>query len=300
MEEGKQLSQSRRLAAKLIYNALRILKDAGGELSGREVMQNIENSIELDAYAKERYEKSGYIRWQSILHFYTIGCTKAGYLVKKKGTWILTPEGEKAFELGEIKLFFAIADAYKKWAEKNKKEIPSDNEEGEEETDISQSIVLEEVEQKAKEGLKNYIDLKNPYEFQDLVAILLQSMGYYTPYVAPRGKDGGIDIIAYQDPLGTKAPRIKVQVKRRESTASVHEVRQLMGLLSKDGDVGIFVSTGGFTKDAIDTARSSPVHVELIDFDRFIELWQEFYEKIPDEDKAKLPLYPIYFLAPNE
>ena len=40
---------------------------------------------------------------------------------------------------------------------------------------------------------------KNPYEFQDLVAALLRAMGYYTPFIAPKGKDGGVDIIAYRD-----------------------------------------------------------------------------------------------------
>ena len=28
---------------------------------------------------------------------------------------------------------------------------------------------------------------------------------YYTPFIAPKGKDGGVDIIAYRDPLGTTA-----------------------------------------------------------------------------------------------
>ncbi|SFM64324.1 restriction endonuclease [Nitrosomonas communis] len=123
-------------------------------------------------------------------------------------------------------------------------------------------------------------------------------MGYYTPFVAPKGKDGGIDVIAYRDPLGTVTPRIKVQIKHREETASVHEIRQLMGLLQKDGDVGIFVSSGGFTADAKTTARTSHVHVELIDLNRFITLWQEFYHKLGDEDKARLPLIPIFFYSP--
>ncbi|MCK9363557.1 MAG: restriction endonuclease [Syntrophales bacterium] len=46
----------------------------------------------------------------------------------------------------------------------------------------------------------------------------------------------GIDVVAYQDPLGTTIPRIKIQIKRRESPASVNEIRELMGLLQKDGD----------------------------------------------------------------
>ena len=124
-------------------------------------------------------------------------------------------------------------------------------------------------------------------------------MGYFTPYVSARGKDGGLDIIAYKDPLGTISPRIKVQVKHRGASATVHEVRQLMGLLQKDGDIGIFISSGGFTPDAKATARSSNIHVELIDLNRFINLWQDFYQKLTDEDKSLMPLLPIYFLAPD-
>lgn len=56
----------------------------------------------------------------------------------------------------------------------------------------------------ASKGIREYI-IKEPYEFQDLVAALLRAMGYYTPFIAPKGKDGGVDIIAYRDPLGTTA-----------------------------------------------------------------------------------------------
>ena len=123
-------------------------------------------------------------------------------------------------------------------------------------------------------------------------------MGYFTPFVATtRGKDGGIDIVAYRDPLGTSSPRIKVQIKHRESPATVQEVRELMGLLQKDGDVGIFISSGGFTPDAKVTARNSNPHVELVELPRFIDLWQQFYAKLTDEDKTMFPLFPIYLLA---
>jgi restriction system protein len=125
-------------------------------------------------------------------------------------------------------------------------------------------------------------------------------MGYYTPFVAAKGKDGGVDVIAYRDPLGTQSPRIQVQIKHKEAAASVQEVRQLMGLLQKEGDVGMFVSTAGFSPDARAAARGSHIHVELVNLNRFISLWQEFYDRLKDEDKVLLPLRPIYFLAPVE
>jgi len=107
-------------------------------------------------------------------------------------------------------------------------------------------------------------------------------------------------VIAYRDPLGTVSPRIKVQIKHRvDIPVTVQEVRQLMGLLQKDGDVGIVVSSGGFSTDAKATARGAHVHVELIDLDRLITLWQEFYSKLTDEDKSLLPLMPLYFYSPS-
>jgi restriction system protein len=275
-----KLSRSRELAAAVIYAAFQILKEKGGQAPGREVIAEIEKRIDLNDWAKETYEKSGYIRWQSILHFFSIDCIKAGYLVKKKGVWYLTPEGDNALKLGQVGLLKAAQTAYLKWKNENRPPEAVEDQDVSDEGQQGQEATIHEIEQLAIEGLKKQINFKNPYEFQELVAALLRGMGYYTPFVAPQGKDGGIDVIAYRDPLGTISPRVKVQIKHRESSAAVQEVRQLMGLLQKDGDVGMFVSSGGFTPDAKSTARGSHVHVELIDFDRFISLWQEFYPKL--------------------
>jgi restriction system protein len=297
MSIQKKLPRSRALAAKLTYAALSILRDNGKEMPMRELMSKVEQQVKLDDWDKERYEKSGYVRWESILHFFSIDCIKAGYLIKKKGIWYITPEGEEALKMGPEKLLEQATSAYRKW----KAEQPVVSTEDRSEIEApEQSVPFDDIEQTALDGLEKFINSKNPYEFQDLVAALLRGMGYYTPFVAPKGKDGGVDIVAYRDPLGTESPRIQVQIKHRESTASVQEVRQLMGLLQKEGNVGIFVSTGGFSPDARTVARGSHVHVELIDLHRFIGLWQEFYPKLSDADKSLLPLRPIYFLATEE
>lgn len=294
-----KLSRSRELAAKVIFAALQIINEKGGQAPGREVISEVEKRVTLDDWAKATYEKSGYIRWQSILHFFSIDCIKAGYLVKKKGVWYLTPEGENALKLGEVGLLNAATAAYRNWRNENQPTEVVEGQDISDEGQQGQEATIHEIEQLAIEGLKKQINHQNPYEFQEFVAALLRGMGYYTPFVAPKGKDGGVDVIAYRDPLGTVTPRIKVQIKHRDASATVQEIRQLMGLLQKDGDVGMFVSSGGFTPDAKTTARSSHVHVELVDLDRFITLWQEFYPKLADEDKALLPLMPIYFYAPT-
>ena len=304
---SKQQSRSRQLAAKVIYAALNILVEKGGEAPGRDVIDEVQKRVLFDDWDTAVYEKSGYTRWKSFLHFFSIDLIKAGYLIKKQGVWYITPEGETALKLGDVGLLDAARVGYRNWREANparnarlKAVDDVENEEAEEEIgEQAQEATIQQMEQVASDGLRQQVFGKNAYEFQDLVAALLRGMNYYTPFVAPKGKDGGVDVIAYQDPLGVVNPRIKVQIKHRESSASVQEVRELMGLLQKEGDVGIFVSTRGFTPDAKATARTSHVHVELIDLDRFLALWQEFYPKLTDEDKDRLRLRPIYFYEPS-
>jgi restriction system protein len=225
----EKLSRSRELASRLIFAALQVLKESGGQAPGREVIAEVEKRVDLDDWATAIYEKSGYVRWYSILQFYSIDCIKAGFLIKKKGVWYLTPEGESAIKLGAVELLETAADAYAKWKQESEPARAGEAQEVAEASAQGQEAAIHEIEQQAIEGLKRQVDQKNPYEFQELVAALLRGMGYYTPFVAPKGKDGGVDVIAYRDPLGTISPRIKVQVKHRDNTATVQEVRQLMG-----------------------------------------------------------------------
>jgi restriction system protein len=170
-------------------------------------------------------------------------------------------------------------------------------------SDVGQEkqALIEQYEQKAMVGIQGFVNNKNPYEFQDLVAALLKAMGYYISLNAKRGKDSGIDINPYSDPLGTQKPRIKVQVKHRpESAISVDVVKQLVANLNKDGDVGLFVTSGRFTSDSERYFRESYVHLKLIDFAKFMTLWQEHCSRMADEDKNKLPLHPIWLLVVNE
>lgn len=302
--EIEKLSPSRQTAVKVIYEAFKILKEAGGSMPGKEVVNKIRESVELSEWEKEIYEKTGYVRWESILHFFTIDTMKAGYLRKNKGVWYLTDEGEKAIKLGPVKLLETASQLYKHWADINRQRKSKETEEPTElELDQSQTIKasLDSLREEAKAGIKDFIRGKNPYEFQDMVAALLRAMKYHTPFVSPKGKDGGLDIIAYNDPLGATAPRLKVQVKHKpDASIPVDDIRSLTGLLNKDGDIGLFVTSGSFTSEAERSARESHRHIKLLDIDNFIDLWQEFYDKMTDDDKNMLPLQPIYFLGSNE
>ena len=66
---SEKISRSRELASRVVFAALQVLKEKGGEAPGRAVIAEVEKRVEFDEWAKAVYEKSGYVRWQSILHF---------------------------------------------------------------------------------------------------------------------------------------------------------------------------------------------------------------------------------------
>jgi len=130
-----------------------------------------------------------------------------------------------------------------------------------------------------------------------LVAALLRGMGYHVSWVSPPGPDKGIDILAYTDPLGTRNPRIKVQVKRHQDAINVDGLRSFMAVLG-DQDVGIFVSTGGFTSAAESEARTQEKRkITLLDLEKLFDLWVEHYDKLTESERRLLPLKPVYYLA---
>ena len=300
----KKVSKSKLIATKTIYAAMQILKENDGEMRGREVVDSIRDKLEFNEYEKHIYEKTGYVRWESVLHFYTIDAMKAGFLRKNKGLWILTSEGEEALTKNSPEdIYKLISKGYKEWEASNKKEkkiLQELDEDEDVETNFfqQQKSIIDQTEEVASAGIRDFIIHKNPYEFQDLVGALLEAMGYHISSIAERGPDGGIDLIAYSDPLGTIQPRIIVQVKHKpEAAISSDEIQKLSGTLKRNTDVGIFVTSGRFSKPSVKESVHSREHIELIDFDRFTELWQEYYPKMNDEQKSLLPLHPIYFLG---
>ena len=295
---AKEHSKTFLTAAKSMYAALSILKKNGGSMRSGQLMEQVAKEVTFSDYEKEPTSKGG-IRWQNIYHFTSVDYVLAGFLIKKNSIWYLTPEGEKILSKSPVEIQELAQTAYHKWKKERAKDIVS--EEGDEVEDAKATIIdLEELEERALNGIREHIRKKNPYEFQDLVAALLRAMNYHTPFVAPRGKDGGVDILAFVDPLGAQTPRIKVQVKHYpENPIGVKEIRSLVGIL-RDGDIGLFVTSGTFSPSAKQEASTSKEYVKLIDGDEFITLWQNYYSKMSDDDKNLLPLKNIAFLGSNE
>jgi restriction system protein len=289
---------TQRRTGELVRKVFEILLQHPDGLPAKEVLEQVEKAVQLTDFERSTYPNRPDVRrFEKIVRFGTIAFDKAGWLVKNKGRWSISEEGNKAYQqIRDPEIFKREADRlYRQWFASRPETVIE-----EEENSPDPTSTFEEAEETAWAEIKEYLQEMNPYDFQNLVAALLRAMDYYVTWVSPPGRDGGIDILAYTDPLGTKPPRIKVQVKRRADKINVEGLRSFMALLG-DEDVGLFVSTGGFTSDAEAEARTQEKRkITLLGLERLFDLWVEHYQKTSELDKQLLPLKPIYYLAPAE
>lgn len=286
-----------RRTGEFVRKLFEILFEHPEGLQAAKAIDLLSGRVQLSPYEQGEYESGGR-RFDKIVRFATVDLVKAGWLLKDKGKWSVTEEGRRAHDkLKDPEVFYKRArQLYAEW----KKSQPGEDVEPEEEAPGKQvTVTFEQAEEQAWNEIENHLRGLNPYDLQELVADLLRAMNYHVGWVAPPGKDGGVDIMAWTDPLGTRPPRIKVQVKRLASSIPVGEVRSFMALLGDD-DVGLFVTTGAFTKDAEAEARNQESRrVTLIDLHRLVDLWIEYYDRLGEVARRRLPLRPIHFLAPE-
>ncbi len=283
--------------AVLLHTTIATLRDLGGHARARDVLDRVGSTTDLTEEEREDV-KSGVPRWEVHVRWYTVDCVRAGWLVKSAGYWTLTEAGKEALSLAPSEFQRRASAAYDKWKSTQPSETAEPN--LDERPEVQTQLVYDKAIETAAKEIEDHINALDEYEFQQLVAELLIAMGYHVPYVAPPGKDGGIDVVAYRDPLGATLPRIMVQVKHRIDKMGVKEVRELEGLLRRDGDIGIIVSSGGFSNEVNRELRSATKHIEKIDLARLIHLWQQNYDKLRETGRQLMPLVQVSFLAPQK
>jgi restriction system protein len=158
-------------------------------------------------------------------------------------------------------------------------------------------LITEETFAKAGEFIEDQIDALAWDDMQELVAGILRAMNYRTTISEP-GPDRGVDIFASPDGLGLEEPRVFVEVKHRNQQIGSREIRAFVGGRKK-GDKCLYVSTGGFSKDAYYEAERADVAITLITLSKLRKLVVEFYDKLDPETRALVPLRRLYWPAGN-
>lgn len=168
---------------------------------------------------------------------------------------------------------------------RNTKKEKDENEEHEVETGSTQTPqeLLEYGYQKIKKDLSQellgFVKQSSPRFFERLVVELLLSMGYGgsrkdAGQAIGQSGDGGIDGIIKEDKLGLDV--IYLQAKRWEGVVGSKEIRNFVGsLVGQKANKGVFITTSGFTKDALEYVKTITHKVILIDGEMLTQLMIE-------------------------
>lgn len=195
--------------------------------------------------------------------------------------------------LGSTLTLFKVPDEAAEEIERLGKGLPVQGEQPQEEDRVQEEDLLEQYKEEAFEITKDRINRLDWDQLQELVAGLLRAMGYKTRVSAP-GPDRGVDIMASPDGFGFESPRIIVEVKHRGDSIGSQEIRSFIGGRHKD-DKGMYVSTGGFTKDARYEAERANIPVFLMDLDELVKAIYRHYDKMDIDAQTLIPLKKIYW-----
>ena len=254
-------------------------------LPAREILDGIPARLKLTEAEISLVPATQTPQYEKIAREATNTLVEVGWLIKTRERWYISDEGLTVFRNMKN-----VEEIYQTALQRSTatKQARSD-----------QQLTIEQTEERAWDQIWSFLNEMNPVEFKFMIADLFRGLGYQIDWVAPPGKHHGyIDLIAYPIPLGSSGPRVKVHAQHKGQPATMEGLRTFMGELTPQ-DLGIFVSSGGFTDQVLHAERSQELrHIRLVTLENFFEYWVQTYDKLTPEARRRFPLKAIYFLAP--
>jgi restriction system protein len=238
---------------------LKALHELGGSSSVVEMEEKVADILKLsekdinEIHVGTRTKLSYRLAWaRNYLKRY-------GLLVNSaKGVWALTPQGQKTTSVNkqEVNKIVKSQDRSDKKTEYHE----------EAEQDI----------EKWKDDLLEVIKKIPPADFERLCQRILREAGFIKVEVKGKSGDGGIDGIGMFKIAGFLTFRVIFQCKIYQGNVSSQQIREFKGTMVGRADKGLFITTGRFTRDAIEEAnRDGSTPVDLVDGRELVEKMKE-------------------------
>jgi len=218
---------------------------------------------------------------------------RAGLLASgRRGIYQIAPHSEEVLSSPPAQINMHFLERYREYrelrAKQSSEDTPRRNESVAEDNEPTTRLTPDE---QIRNGFQLYqsnlaaqlldrVRQASPVFFERLVVELLVAMGYGGSYadaaeVVGKSGDGGIDGIIKEDRLGLES--IYIQAKRWEATVGRPEVQQFAGALHGNrARKGVMITTSGFSRDAIEYAKASPIATVLISGKQLAGLMVEF------------------------
>ncbi|WP_087868377.1 restriction endonuclease [Bathymodiolus platifrons methanotrophic gill symbiont] len=142
------------------------------------------------------------------------------------------------------------------------------------------------------------IEEMSPDAFERLTQRLLRESGFVHVEVTGRTGDGGIDGKGIARLNGLMSFHIAFQCKKYKGSVGSPEIRDFRGATVGRADRGMFITTGSFTKAAIEEAnRDGASPIDLVDGDQLADKLKELSLGIKTELVEKVTVQPDWFLS---
>ena len=176
-----------------------------------------------------------------------------------RGVWRITPEGKARLQAE----WSSWKPQYLEFRTAETSETAEITEPSENPHEEIEEAHRELMEQTATELLNRIVKIR-PEAFEFLIGQLLSKMGYGSIKVTGRSGDQGIDGTCSIDQLGLY--RVLFQAKRwQQQQVPSKEIRDFVGAMQMARvQYGIFVTTSGFSRDALEAAQKSG-NLRLVD-----------------------------------
>lgn len=292
---GKEKTESTPGAVFLRYfgPTLDALRTLGGSGTVKEVVNQVAHDLEISTDVQEELLPSGSPRFQNQIQWARLYLVREGLLSNsKRGVWALTDAGQRA------RLSLEDANSiFKKQAEMFRQQklaaghvqppIGLGSGKPGKSAPIEQlPIAGLDFDQDAMEASQsgNYreevlaiLRTIKPDGFERFSQKLLREVGFTKVNVTGKSGDGGIDGYGTLEVNPLVSFKVLFQCKRFKDVVGPGYVRDFRGAMQGRADKGIILTTGTFTKAAIDEAsRDGALPIELIDAERLIDLMEKF------------------------
>ncbi len=233
------------------------------------------------------------LRWGEIVGPYVYdGAHNAAFAHRRGVRWIERMSRDvfsqgALYELGSVLTLFEVKSFADEFREKFSGCAPRSPTDAARE-DETEGVVARDIVETTKDFISKRLktDLKG-YAMEPFVADLFRAMGY-NAQATRRMRDEGIDVVAHRDELGIEPPILKIQVKAQEANIGADIVKAFYAMVH-DRDVGIFITTGGYTAAASEFARAK-ANLKLVDGLSFVDLIQKYYDALDLKYRQQIPL----------
>lgn len=140
-----------------------------------------------------------------------------------------------------------------------------------------EGIEIPEEVRSWRKKLHDVITNMDPYGFERLTQRLLRECGFTQVEVTKKSGDGGIDGTGKLKINGIFSFNIAFQCKRYQGVVGSGDIRDFRGSLTTNIEKGVFITTGSFSKSAVEEAAApGKQQIDLIDGEEFVNKLAEF------------------------